>query len=352
MTPSAEELAVLRLGLCTPLGLTTRTTQVEMAAGTVRFFLTDVLDTKGEAVRASRLSLLEPHRSRTERIISLAMTALQECLEDAPWDEAERLPLFLALPASGSGAGLEEAPLLEALAEVAVPHRLQLDAAGLCREGRAGFFVALVRAVEALRAGRTRRVLVGAIDSLCDPVSLRHLLAKQRLRSSTVRDGILPGEGAGFVLLTRASLASRQGTAPLGRILAVATAMEPCPMTHGRPSAAEGLTTVFRQRRKHPTAGSRRVAQVMSCQTGETFWGHEFNRAYLRNTALMPEPLRVDLVAETLGDAGAGSGVIQLGQALHVPGGLATKRASVPRALVYGSSDEGQVGACIIERTP
>lgn len=121
-------------------------------------------------------------------------------------------------------------------------------------------------------------------------------------------------------------------------------------MTCGMPSLAEGLTTAFRHLRAHPTMARKRVAQVLSCQTGETFWGHEFNRAYLRNAALMPEPLRVALLAETQGDVGAGAGVIQFGLAIQLLGEQVSIPASEARMLVYGCSDEGQVGACIIGR--
>jgi 3-oxoacyl-[acyl-carrier-protein] synthase I len=345
-----EEVMVLGLGLCTPLGLTTRTTQVEMTAGTVRFFLTEVLDGKGEPLRASRLTLLESHCSRTERMTALATTALQGCLKEARVEKAEPLPLVLSLPTPGSGPAVDEEPLLRALAEVAAPARLQVWPEGLCREGRASFFVALARAVEWLLSGQARRVLVGAVDSLCDPGSLEDLLARRRLLCSSVREGILPGEGAGFVLLTKASSLRRDEPRALGRLLALALAKEPRYILQSEPSLAEGLTSAFRQLHAHPSAGSRRVAQVLSCQTGETFWGHEFNRAYLRNAAFMPEPLVVHLVAESLGDVGAGAGVVQLGHALHLLAQPGPGHGQGPRALVYGCSDEGQVGAFIIAR--
>ncbi|NVJ24469.1 MULTISPECIES: beta-ketoacyl synthase N-terminal-like domain-containing protein [Myxococcus] len=350
MTPGTDAVAVLGLGLCTPLGLTAPTTLVEMAAGTVRFFLTGVLDSTGEPVRASMLSLLETRCSRTDRIVALAATALQECLDAVPLDKRETLPLFMALSGSVGGVDVERTRLLEALAQVASPYRLHLEADGLCHEGRAGFFAALSRAMAALHAGRARQVLVGAADSFCDPGSLKQLLGGRRLRCSTVRDGIIPGEGAGFVLLTRASTARHRGLRPQGLVLAATVAKEPRPMTCGKPSLAEGLTTAFHYLRTHPATERKRVAQVLSCQTGETFWGHEFNRAYLRNASLMPEPLRVMLLAETQGDVGAGAGVVQFGLALQLLGEQVSSPASEARMLVYGCSDEGQVGACIIGR--
>ncbi|HYO68749.1 MAG TPA: hypothetical protein VEU33_21980 [Archangium sp.] len=112
---------------------------------------------------------------------------------------------------------------------------------------------------------------------------------------------------------------------------------------------AEGLTNAFRQLRLHPLTGARRVDHILSCQTGETFWAQEFNYAYLRNAALMPEPLTMSQVAESLGDVGAAAGAIQLGSALHLLSRLEKDAEEPARVLVYGCADAGHVGTCIIE---
>jgi 3-oxoacyl-[acyl-carrier-protein] synthase-1 len=86
------------------------------------------------------------------------------------------------------------------------------------------------------------------------------------------------------------------------------------------------------------------VEQVLSCQTGEGYWAKEFAQAYLRNAALFPEPLQVEELATTLGDVGAAAGALQVGYGLHL-----LKKRGGGRALVYGSSDTGGVGACVLE---
>jgi len=93
-------------------------------------------------------------------------------------------------------------------------------------------------------------------------------------------------------------------------------------------------------------AGARRVDAVFACQPGEAFWPTEFSRAYLRNAALMPEPLQVRTVGECLGDAGAGAGPVMLGAALYRRGRRAQDGS---RTLVYGCADGGKVGACVVE---
>lgn len=344
-----DGLALLKLGLCTPLGLTARTTQAEMAAGTVRFFETDVLGMTGEPVRASVLTLLEPGLSRTERMASLAVTALQEALTGAASLGIDRLPMLLALPEPGSGAPFMQESLLSALEGAASPVRLEVSEKTLFSEGRAGFFRALAEASRLLVSRKSEWVLVGGVDSLCDRESLAHHARAGRSLGPSTRDGTLPGEGAGFLLLTSGPLSGHRGEISLGRLLGSALACEPHSFLQRKPNLAEGLSEAFRQLRQHPVAGTRRTDHLLSCQTGESFWAQEFNYAYLRNAPLMPEPLTVSLVADSLGDVGAAAGAIQLGSALHHLRKLEPAHGEPARVLIYGCADAGQVGACVIE---
>jgi 3-oxoacyl-[acyl-carrier-protein] synthase-1 len=347
--PRADEPAVLKLGLCTPLGLTARATQVEMTAGTVRFFETDVLDNAGEPVRASMLTLLEPRLSRTERMTALAVTALQEVLKDIASVGIERLPLLLALPEPGSGAPFEQKHVLGALNSAAALTRLEVSERTLFPEGRAGFFRALAEASQFLKSRKSPWVLVGGVDSMCDRDSLAHHARAGRNLGPSMRDGIIPGEGAGFALLASSLPSGLRGGPLQGWIVGSALSRESHSFLQRRPNLADGLAEAFRHLRQHPAAGSRRVNHVLSCQTGETFWAQEFNYAYLRNAALLPEPLTMNLVAESLGDTGAASGAIQLGAALHYVKKLEPERGDTARVLIYGCADAGHIGACIVE---
>jgi len=341
--------AILGAGMCTPLGLTARATQVEMAAGTVRFFESSVLDRTGEPVRASMLTLLEQHLTRTQRMQQLAVTALQESLKNAVLMGIERLPLLLALPEPGSGSSFDSKVLLDDLKSAAAPVRLELSESTLFHEGRAGFFHALNEACQLLKSHRASWVLVGGVDSMCDQHSLRHHAQLGRTLGPSTRDGILPGEGAGFFLLSLVPLSARSRLPEAAWVVGSALSREPHCFLQPKANLATGLADAFRQLRHHPIAGTRRVNHVLSCQTGESFWAQEFNYAYLRNSSLMPEPLTTSLVAENLGDVGAAAGAIQFGRALHHLRKLRTGQAEVPRVLIYGCGDAGQIGSCIIE---
>ncbi|NOJ81834.1 3-oxoacyl-ACP synthase [Myxococcus xanthus] len=335
---------VVGLGLCTPVGTSAHMTLASLRAGLVRFAETEVLDGVAEPVRASRLSLLDASLSRTERIVALAQQALagvRPLLDALP---PGRVPLYLGLPEAGLGARVEQESLVAALlAET----KGRLDVVQVYAAGRAAFFEALASAQKDLHSGRASSlVLVGAVDSLVDSASLRALVEARLHLGRRNPDGRIPGEAAGFVALARPGALKQLKLETSGVLLGTALAVEPKPFTHGRPSLAEGLTEALLALRKNAVTGGRWVDAVLACQPGDGFWATEFSRAYLRNTALMPEPLRVLVAGEGLGDAGAGAGAVMLGVALHR---ARWRHPSARRTLVYGSADGGRIGACIVE---
>ena len=192
-------------------------------------------------------------------------------------------------------------------------------------------------------------VLVGSVDSLCDQSSLIDLARKNRLLGEHNIDGIIPGEGAGFALLAHPDYVRRGNGEPMLWVLECVLAREQRHFLQEKMNLSEGLTQVFRHLRKHPVTGNRRVDYVLSSQTGEGYWAQEFIFAYLRNVALMPEPMVTEMIGESFGDVGAGSGALLLGMSLHRLKELQPAATHPVRSLIYGSSDHGQIGACVVE---
>lgn len=336
---------VVGLGLCTPIGTSTHMTLASLRAGLVRFTRTEVLDEVAEPVRASRLSLLEDSLTRTERMTALARQALagmKPLLQSLP---PGRVPLYLGLPEAGPGAQVEQEALIAALlAET----EERLEVVQVHASGRAAFFEALASAQKDLHSGRAGALaLVGAVDSLVDTASLEALADARLHLGRRNPDGRIPGEAAGFAVLARPGAPRSLELEATGVLLGTALAVEPKPFSQRSPSLAEGLTEVLHALRRDAVAGTRRLDAVLACQPGDSFWGTEFSRAYLRNAALMPEPLRVHVAGEGLGDAGTGAGPVMLGVALHRA--RWRHQPGARRTLVYGSADGGHVGACIVE---
>jgi 3-oxoacyl-[acyl-carrier-protein] synthase-1 len=277
-----------------------------------------------------------------------ALVGVRPLLESLP---SGRVPLYLGLPEAGLGAQVAQEALVAAIHDE-TEGRLEVVQAH--ESGRAAFFEALASAQKDLHSGRAGALaLVGAVDSLVDAASLEtHVGARLHLGRRNP-DGRIPGEAAGFVALARPgapkSLKLEAKSLKLeatGVLLGTALATESKPFSQRVPSEADGLTAVLHALRRDAVTGARRVDAVFACQPGDSFWGSEFALAYLRNAALMPEPLRVHLAGEGLGDAGAGAGPVMFGAALHR---ARWRQPGARRTLVYGSADGGRIGACVVE---
>src|SRR5690554_1114801 len=175
-------LHVVACGLCSSLGLDRRSTQVELAAGADLFEETEVLDSRGQPIRASRLELLPASASRTERMVGLAALAIEEPLGVARALGLESLPIMLALPETDGGGAWRVEPIWAALFErassigvglVPITH-VQAIRDGTRRSGAAGLFELLEIADGLLESG-IDPLVIGAIDSRCDPTSLIEL---------------------------------------------------------------------------------------------------------------------------------------------------------------------------------
>ncbi len=345
------EARVLAWGSACPLGLRTEPALAAMYAGITRFEEHErIRDPAGDPARAAAVRGLDPSTPRTDRAAFFARHALAELVPSLATAGLASIPCFLALPEQGLGPALDLAAVQKALAEAVRAtggtFALELRPDRLYPRGRAGAFVALHAALDVLARGACPVALVGGLDSRVDPLTLRALADGNRLLGRRNPDGLLPGEGAAFVLL--ASVRAAAASQARARLTHCAVAREPHPRGRSGPNVALGLTAVLRELRlQHPG----RVDLVLSAQTGEGLYGRAFSYAYLRNATLMPEPLRMVTLGALLGDAGAATGAMALVAAIagQQPGAVAGRPPRHGSALTYGESDDGTVGGCIVE---
>jgi 3-oxoacyl-[acyl-carrier-protein] synthase-1 len=335
----------VRLGLATPLGLTAPTTLHALAAGITCFRDTAVHGRDAEPLRAALLAALDPSSTRSERILFFAQRALRECLEGVPSGAFARIPAFVALPEPGRGGPLTLLDISRSLGR-ATPPGVPLDwSAPPITAGRAGVFQALDAARAAIAQRSAEAALIAGLDSYCDRASLVQLDDSVRILGDDNPDGLIPGEGAGVVLLADAGAARRAGLLPLATLEASALGRDAEPFEKRNGARARGLTAVLRRLSK---AAPARVDAVFSCQTGEGLWARELSIAHLRNVEIMPEPQKRYLLAGSLGDVGAAGGAIQLAYLVHLAGRRKLGLRKLDRAIVYGAADGGDVGACVV----
>ncbi len=330
-------ISVIGTGVCTPLGINTAMMSAGIALKDAPFQEVSVLNQNGEPVRASILQLIEQNAARTERICFLAASAVQEAMATTPLpDTLESIDVFMGLPEQDETLDYEQ---IKSAIQAASAFKLNFSDKHLFSTGRSAFFHAVDAAKKALNSGDITYALVGSADSLCDPESLSRFVNQNRLLNANI-DGLLTGEGAAFFLFTSNPSETH--------LIHVALSQEPNHFGHENPGFYSCLSKVFETLRKHPLSGEKRVDYIFTSQTGEDYWNREFTSAYLRNTDLMPEPIVAEPIVESHGDIGAATGSIMLAAAIHKKEDRQPVDRS-DRVLLYGSSDNGSIGAAIVE---
>ncbi|MCA9753980.1 MAG: hypothetical protein KC591_17410, partial [Gemmatimonadetes bacterium] len=269
------------------------------------------------------------------RLVRIGLPAAREALESAGWSGGSEVRIGLAL---GLAEDEDTAPVVEALRPVA-SFAFEIVA----RDGRAAFWVALREGAKRLLAGDVDALLVGGLDSRVRREPLLAMAAAGELRSATVPHGVIPGEAAGFVLVERAGAARSRGAKILARLPVLVAEQEPSAGTE-EPNRAVGLAKAFRRVRRS-TPGFTEYPLVVSDLNGERYRHQEWSHASLRAMGDIEGDLTIWHPADSIGDAGAGLGPIDLVWAATA---LREGYAGADRALVWGASDHGARLAALV----
>jgi 3-oxoacyl-[acyl-carrier-protein] synthase-1 len=347
-----EALAIVRVGLCCPVGLDTAEVAASLRAGVSRKLETGFIDRNLEPIIVGHVEdadlpglapRLHDMRSSTlqRRLLRLATLPLREVLADHP---AKSPPaLHLAGPPAAGQTELVDGQFFAQLVAQA-GQEVDVGASRLFSTGRAGFFAAVAAARDELFEARSEFVLVGGVDSYLDPARLAALDHERRLRTSGPQDAFTPGEAAAFMLLARRATCQRHQLQPLAWLLAVAVANEPGHHYSEQPFLGDGLTEAFRATFEQVRSPLEPIRLMLAGLNGERLLAKEGGIALLRHRDRFHDELRIEHAAEYIGDAGAALAPLMLGATAH---GMRAGISDGP-ALAWGSSDHGQRGALIL----
>ena len=328
--------AVAGFAACTSLGYSLESTLAAMGAGLNNFTATDVPNEFGHATVAA--SLFETGGSRRDRLVAL----LRHGFDDVRALVREGLagvPVLIGVP---SDLDADERRAMQTVLREQEP---LIGETTWFPYGRASTFAALTAALDMFARRSERLALVAGVDSLCAPAQLRSLVRAGRVLSPYT-EGTIPGEAAAFALLARPDDLAVAADASV-TLEAVVIDRTTTPITQADVVSGDALTALFRQLR---VGGARRVHRVVAAHSGEGYFGRSFAHAYLREVEMMPEPLVVELIADRVGDTGAAAGVLGLAFASYLM--VQDGRDGESRALTYGESDTGEVGAAILRGSP
>jgi 3-oxoacyl-[acyl-carrier-protein] synthase-1 len=356
-----QPIAIVSAGAVTAVGLTLAETAASARARVARLREIEWRDRRFEpfivgSVPEAGLPPLAPPltkrglQSREARMLRLAQVALEdaigtsEALAGLGLDAEHPLPLLLGLPEHHSTIPIEPQRFIQRLAlQSGLPLDIKNSAAA--PRGRASALMGLREASQRLQRGEAPFVLVGGVDSLVDLYVLGTLDQEGRVRNEINSDGLVPGEGAGFLLLCTAETVQQRALQPLAWLQGAATGQETGHLYAEEPYLGEGLAATFAALLAEAPPATP-IACVYASFNGERYWAREFGVARLRSAKAFHPDHAVEHPAETFGDLGAAHGAVLA--AVAVAGVTAGYRRSP--CLVYASSDHADRAAALITR--
>lgn len=326
---------VLSVGARTPYGLDALQSVMVWRSGKVAPTATLWTDKRGRKIGSVRCRALSDDLVGTERLIELAAPALREAFGGAG-SRAHKVPLLLAT--GEPRAGFEGAASPELAQRVARAAGVEVDEArsSVVCAGHASFAVALQQGL-ALLEGRRGSVIVGAVDSYHHPAALEELDRECRLLAEEAEDGIIPSEGAAFLVLSTEGVAST-------RVASVACALEEA--SEESPDLAVAFTDVIRRAAEGwSLAPPRAVPWVLTDTNGERHRVRRWSFVRVRERDLLSEDTTEYLDGpDDFGDAGAAMGALLATRAVVSIAAGATPHAAVLIAL----ASEGPARAAFV----
>jgi uncharacterized protein (TIGR02270 family) len=369
----ASSLAVTALGLVTALGSGLVQSCAASRARVLRLALLDELQLfdkdvhEAVPVRGHAATEVAGRLSGVARLVQLGAAGLADLVPRTGLTDLRRVALHLSLPSglylSAWEAELRkerepepddeeaeeprsakvrrtlEAKLLPLLLRTA---KLSLGPSRLFLHDGGGFVRALREAAQALASGAVDACIVGGIDSLVDRHVLEALAGLHLLATPEHAAGILPGEGAAFVLVERASAARRRGAA-------IQAVLGGCAEAQGQgrlqdvhePGRALADAIAASVASAHAAPGLV-IGSLNGDERRALDWGHAQVRLRLRGAL---RDAREWHPATSFGDLGAASGPAAVCAAARA---FARGYSPSPECLVWLAGDDGSRAAFTI----
>jgi 3-oxoacyl-[acyl-carrier-protein] synthase-1 len=334
-----RRFVIVATGARTPVGLRAATSAAAVRAGICRHALhPTMLDGAGDPLRFALDGRLDPALLGTPRLEALAVSALRECLVPLAALGPIPLSLWMGFPEERPGFTRTDTDVVMRALGNELLRCAQPEDVMSVPLGHAAGLVALELALRELDAGHTHACVVGGVESYLHPATIDWLDESGRLATAANRSGFVPGEAAGFVLVTTAATARAWRLPALASIRGVATVLDPNAAATARVCAGDSLTAAIASATLGLQLPQEKIATTYCDLNGERHRTEEFLYVPLRLPAPFIDANRYEAPATAWGDVGAASGPLYLilaaasGQRGYARG---------PHVLAWASSNGG-----------
>ncbi|MES2824580.1 MAG: hypothetical protein V4732_13330 [Pseudomonadota bacterium] len=349
---SQKKLYIAGMGMVSPVGGNVAMTAATVNAGISAYAASDFYSVNGNAVTMAlvpneifdemHVEIGEGDRfsAQHDRIIKMAIMAANE----ASTYQSIKQPIPLLMAMTDVPRDLSDlVPFIQSLAENCRPI-IDPKLTRSFYSGRAAGIEAIDFAFSYLFDAPQDFILIGGSDSCVEDASLAQLDSAGRLLANQVQNGYAPGEGAGFLLLTRHP---ELALVREGKIIALhppGIAEESGHLHSKVVYRGDGLDQAFK--RALINHQQQNIQYIYSSMNGENYWAKEMGVAQIRNKKSFSENVKIQHPADCIGDVGSATAPILIALAVE----RLFKHSKLQTHLVYSSSDTAKRGAIVIEK--
>lgn len=341
-------VCIIDTGAHTPVGRTAAASAASVRAGISRLMEHPFLeDRDGEPIFVGHAYYIDEEVEGKERFLALGLPAMRAAMSVLDGIDTHRRSLraFVGLPGERPGIPADLQRHVENAVAEELEQRCPNGEVTLLAQGHASGIFALDMARQALDSGEADFCLVGGIDSLIHPATLRWLEKRRRLLCSSNSHGFIPGEAAGFLLLTSREIERELELAAWARVVTVATASEEHSLDAGGVCLGDGLTGMLDQLFQHLPVGYQ-IRHLFCDLNGEPHRTTEYGYAALRLGDHFVDPSDYWAPVDAWGDVGAATGPLLINLFCHL---AHRARLKDVRALVWTGSDAGDRAGVLLE---
>ena len=211
------------------------------------------------------------------------------------------------------------------------------------RDGHAAVVEGIVVARNLFATTDVDYCVVGGVDSLLNYQDVERLKAANRLHEERNPQGVIPGEGAGFLAFHRPGLAI--ATRSIAQVLGVGISEEKDTVLGERFSTGVGLRNALELAAKDSSCLESQLTFRVSDMNGERYRAWESLIGSTRYYLTRRERMAVWYPAISVGDLGAAAGALTM---IIAAIGISRGYAPGPYGMCESSSDNGLRAACVL----
>lgn len=339
---SSRPLAIVGSGMVCGVGLNAPASCAAIRCSIDNFRETRFMDSGGERIIGSEVSLEQPWCGVTKQVKMLAMV-LRECVAGKPGILLDRVPVLLCLAEQGRPGrpdGLDNLVFAGVQDELGISFQ---ERSATIAQGRVGVATALRQARDLIHGERISPVLVAGVDSLLSWSTLKAYQERERLLTSQNSNGFVPGEAAAAVLV-QAGTSGHDGLICTGLGFGQEKATVE---TENMPLRADGLVAAIRGALAEAGCDMGATVFRITDLSGEQYYFKEAALALTRVLRQRREEYDIWHPADCIGEVGAAIG----------PAMLTVLQAAMRKGYSLGSpvlghlsGDDGVRAAMILSR--